>query len=108
MSLKPGNLRVSSPAFKLNGRIPKQYTADGENKSPPLEWTGTPTGTQQFALVCHDPDAPSEMGFTHWVVYGIPASTTKLLEGQPPDAFTSGVNDTGKHGYTGPAPPRGD
>jgi Raf kinase inhibitor-like YbhB/YbcL family protein len=107
MSLKLGNLRIASPAFQPLGRIPKRYAGDGENKSPPLEWSGAPAGTQQFALICHDPDAPLPDGFTHWVVYGIPGPTTKLAEGQLPTAFVAGVNGTGQPGYTGPYPPTG-
>ena len=96
---------LSSPAFHMDGAIPERFTADGENKSPPLRWNEATAGTKQFALVCHDPDAPLPQGFTHWVIYGIPASTTSLDAGCPPDAFTPGVNDAGKLGYTGPAPP---
>ena len=98
---------LSSPAFHMNGIIPERFTADGENKSPPLRWDEAPAGTKQFALVCHDPDAPRPEGFTHWVLYGVPASTTSLDEGRPPDAFTPGINGTGNPGYTGPAPPKG-
>jgi Raf kinase inhibitor-like YbhB/YbcL family protein len=107
MSLKLGNLKLTSSAFQPLGRMPKSNAGDGENKSPPLEWSGAPSGTQQFGLVCHDPDAPLPQGFTHWVVYGIPAATTRLPEGQPADAFVGGVNDTGKPGYVGPYPPNG-
>ncbi|MDG6914645.1 MAG: YbhB/YbcL family Raf kinase inhibitor-like protein [Nitrososphaerota archaeon] len=107
MSLKLGNLKISSTAFEQHGRIPKTYAGDGANKSPPLEWSGAPSGTQQFAIVCHDPDAPLPHGFTHWVVYGIPSTTTKLSEGQDASAFVAGVNDTGKAGYLGPYPPNG-
>ncbi len=107
MSLKLGNLRITSPAFPSMGSIPKRYGGDGENKSPPLEWTGAPAGTQQFALISHDPDAPMAHGFTHWVVYGIPSTTTKLAEAQGPSAFVAGLNDTGKPGYLGPYPPSG-
>jgi len=107
MSLKLGSLKVTSSAFKPLGTIPKTYGGDGGNKSPPLEWSGAPVGTQQFALICHDPDAPLPDGFTHWVVYGIPAGTTKLPEGQGPGAFSGGINGTGKAGYIGPYPPNG-
>ncbi len=89
------------------GRIPKRHGGDGEGKSPPLEWSGAPAGTQQLVLICHDPDAPMPGGFTHWVVYGIPPTTTKLLEGEGPNAFVAGVNGTGKPGYLGPYPPSG-
>jgi hypothetical protein len=107
MSLKLGSLSISSPAFAPSGRIDKKYAGDGGNLSPPLEWGGAPKGTKQFALVCHDPDAPRPQGFTHWVVYGIPASVTKLVEGQKPGAFTPGTNDAQKSGYMGPYPPTG-
>ena len=106
MSLKLGDLKIKSTAF-ASGRIPKRNAGDGENLSPPLEWSGAPKGTAEFALVCHDPDAPLVHGFTHWVLYGIPANATKLAEGQKPDAFTAGVNGTGKPGYMGPYPPNG-
>ena len=107
MSLKLGNLKVTSTAFSTSGRMNKKYGGDAGNQSPPLEWTGAPRGTREFALVCHDPDAPLPHGFTHWVVYGIPASVTKLPEGQKPGIFTAGVNGTGKPGYMGPYPPNG-
>jgi Raf kinase inhibitor-like YbhB/YbcL family protein len=105
--LKLGNFKVTSPAFGPGGRMDKKYGGDSGNMSPPLEWSGVPKGTKEFALICHDPDAPLPRGFTHWVVYGIPASVTKLAEGQGPDIFTAGVNDTGKPGYMGPYPPSG-
>ncbi|MDG6987811.1 MAG: YbhB/YbcL family Raf kinase inhibitor-like protein [Nitrososphaerota archaeon] len=107
MSLKLGSFRVTSPAFGPSGRMDKKYGGDAGNKSPPLEWSGAPKGTKEFALVCHDPDAPLPHGFTHWVLYGIPASVTRLSEGQGPDAFVGGVNGTHKAGYMGPYPPNG-
>jgi len=107
MSLKLGNFRIVSPAFTSLGKMPKRNAGDGENKSPPLEWSGAPPGTKQFALVCHDPDAPLHLGFTHWVVYGIPVATTKLSEAQSDSAYIPGLNDTGKPGYLGPYPPNG-
>lgn len=107
MSLKLGNMRVTSPAFATGEPMAKKYAGDGDNLSPPLEWSGAPNGTKQFALICHDPDAPLPHGFTHWVVCGIPASVTTLPEGQKPDIFVPGVNSTGKQGYMGPYPPNG-
>jgi len=107
MPLNLGNLRIKSPAFASLGRIPKRNAGDGENLSPPLEWGGAPAATREFALVCHDPDAPLVNGFTHWVLYGIPMGNTRLAEGQKPGAFTGGINSTGKAGYLGPYPPNG-
>jgi Raf kinase inhibitor-like YbhB/YbcL family protein len=103
--LNVADLAVSSPAFEPHGEIPARHLPDGENVSPALQWTGTPAGTQSFALVMHDPDAPLVDGFTHWVAYGIPADATGLPEGGG-DAV-AGVNSRGQPGYTGPAPPPG-
>ena len=107
MSLKLGKFKITSSGFQPMGRMTKRYGGDGDNLSPPLEWSDAPPGTQSFALICHDPDAPMPHGFTHWVVYGIPPTTTKLPEGQDANAFVSGLNDAGKHGYLGPYPPGG-
>jgi len=106
MSLKIGNLSVSSKAFEQHGRIPRKHTADGDNASPPLAWKGVPPGTRKLALVLHDPDAPLPKGFTHWVVYNIPPTAQGIPEGGGA-AFTQGLNGMGKQGYIGPAPPQG-
>jgi Raf kinase inhibitor-like YbhB/YbcL family protein len=107
MGLKLGNFKVTSSAFGPSGRMDKKYGGDAGNSSPPLEWSGAPAGTKEFALICHDPDAPLPHGFTHWVVYGIPSRITKLDAGQKSDVFTAGVNSTGEAGYMGPYPPNG-
>jgi Raf kinase inhibitor-like YbhB/YbcL family protein len=99
------DLRISSPAFGEHGRIPEVNTGDGRDLSPPLEWWGAPEGARSFALVVHDPDAPLVDGFTHWVLYGIPGSTTSLAEGST--SFVTGQNSFGNAGYNGPAPPPG-
>jgi Raf kinase inhibitor-like YbhB/YbcL family protein len=104
--LKLGNLNVSSKAFGQHGKIPRQYTGEGDNTSPPIEWKGLPQGTRQLALVCHDPDAPLPNGFTHWVVYGITPDTDGIPEGGG-QAFVQGLNDAGRPGYIGPGPPPG-
>src|SRR5581483_4078712 len=76
------DLRISSPAFDGHRRIPERHTADGDDVSPPLRWSGAPEGTRAFAVVVHDPDAPLVDGFTHWVAYGISASAEGLDEGE--------------------------
>jgi Raf kinase inhibitor-like YbhB/YbcL family protein len=103
--LNVADLRVSSSAFGTHGRIPERHTGDGEDVSPPIEWSGVPEGTRSFAVVVHDPDAPLVDGFTHWVVYGIPGDAAGLDE----DAqdHVSGQNSMGNAGYNGPAPPPG-
>lgn len=106
MRLNIKDLRISSPAFTNLEKIPKRYTSEGENISPPLKWSGLPPGTQQLALICHDPDAPLPRGFTHWTIYGISPTVTQVAEASG-NKFTEGTNSADKLGYTGPAPPKG-
>lgn len=117
-ALAAGKLKLSSPDFKNNGPLPDKYAYNswgctGENVSPALEWGTPPEGTKSFALLVHDPDAPTGgAGFWHWIVYDIPATTTSLPEGAgsgtglPPGA-KQGRNDFGTVGYGGPCPPPG-
>jgi len=104
-------IKIKSPAFEEGGMIPKQYTCDGRDISPPLEWTSIPEGTQSFALICDDPDAP--MGtWVHWVLFDLPPNINSLPENIPPDRILpngakQGTNDFGNIGYGGPCPPRG-
>jgi Raf kinase inhibitor-like YbhB/YbcL family protein len=105
------SLELTSTAFQQGGAIPKEYTADGRNAPPPLRWTDPPAGTQSFALVCEDPDAPRGT-FTHWVLFNVPADVRELSEqasqeAVPPNGATQGRNDFGKVGYGGPSPPPG-
>lgn len=98
---------LRSPAFEHGRAVPRRFTCDGDNVSPPLEWTGAPAGTVRFALVLDDPDAPSGT-FTHWLVCDLPAEQTRIDEGIPLDGIAmEGVNDFGREGYGGPCPPRG-
>lgn len=106
MGLNIKDLRIGSSAFTNLEPIPKLYTCDGENISPPLEWSGLPAGTRQLALICHDPDAPLPYGFTHWTIYNILPTVSQL--GQAGGSkFTEGTNSAEQLGYTGPAPPVG-
>jgi Raf kinase inhibitor-like YbhB/YbcL family protein len=102
-------LKVSSPAFAEGSTIPKKYTGDGENLSPPLSWSGAPPDTRSFAMICEDPDAPSGT-FRHWAVGNIPADENGLSEGVGREQASGGEfarNDFGHAAYDGPAPPRG-
>lgn len=108
---EPTTLSLTSPAFQPGQRIPTDYTQDGRNVSPPLAWGDLPPGTESLALICEDPDAPRGM-YSHWVAFNLPADVRGLPEGVPdqptlPDGTVQGVNDGGKPGYTGPAPPPG-
>jgi Raf kinase inhibitor-like YbhB/YbcL family protein len=97
-------MRLRSPAFEDGSTIPRKYTRDGENRSPPLEWSGAPPGTRSFLVVMEDPDAPSGM-FRHWAVYNVPPGNSALPEGAPVEAL--GINDFGRRAYDGPEPPKG-
>lgn len=102
--------QLKSPAFRDQSRIPERYTADGENLSPPLEWSDPPPGTRSFALIVEDPDAPAGV-FRHWGLYNIDAEQRMLPEGAgrapKQEHLGSGINDFGQASYRGPAPPKG-
>lgn len=106
MGLNIQDLTVTSPSFKFAQPMPAKHAYDGDNLSPEIAWSGTPDGTREIAVICHDPDAPLPYGFTHWVVYGIPPETSRLPEGDG-SQFTLGVTNFGSTGYGGPAPPPG-
>jgi Raf kinase inhibitor-like YbhB/YbcL family protein len=102
---------LKTPAFQAGGEIPKQYTCEGEDLSPGLQWSDAPKGTQSFALIAEDPDAPSGT-YTHWVLYDLPPSVAELPQGLPRKEHLKfgglqGTNDFGKIGYGGPCPPAG-
>ena len=106
-------MKVQSTAFAEGAAIPKLYTCDGRDITPPLAWSEPPPGSKQLALVCDDPDAPVGV-FTHWVLYGLPATTRSLPENLPKDALVKnpagaqqGTNDFNRVGYGGPCPPKG-
>lgn len=110
-------LIVTSEALEAGKPIPIEFTGDGADLSPPLAWTGAPQGTQSFALICDDPDAPTPQPWVHWVIYAIPGEVTELPAGiakEPaltqPEALKGvkqGKNGWGQVGYRGPAPPPG-
>ncbi len=104
------SLSLSSPAFQSNQRIPNQFSRDGGNLSPPIEWRGAPQGTRSFALIVEDPDAPQRT-FRHWAAYDIPGDARRLAEGigsrEQGAAMLMGTNDFGNVQYDGPQPPQG-
>jgi phosphatidylethanolamine-binding protein (PEBP) family uncharacterized protein len=72
--------QLTSTAFQQGQTIPKEYTADGRNTSPPLKWTEPPDRTRSLALVCEDPDAPPGT-FSHWVAFNLATEQRELGEG---------------------------
>lgn len=110
-------IQVTSSAFSAGQPIPRKYTGEGEDVSPPLAWSGVPAGTQELALIVDDPDAPTPEPWVHWVLYKIPADCKGLPEGvqkvlrpQEPPGALQGKNSwpSGQTiGYRGPMPPPG-
>jgi Raf kinase inhibitor-like YbhB/YbcL family protein len=110
---------LRSPDIANGGKISdaqvfNAFGCSGHNVSPALSWSNAPAGTKSFALLVHDPDAPTGSGWWHWVVYNIPASTTSLPAdaGDPkknliPGGAVQGRTDFGTPGYGGPCPPPG-
>ena len=97
-----------------NAQVFNEFGCKGGNVSPALAWSGAPAGTQSFALLMHDPDAPTGSGWWHWIVYNIPPGTSALAagagdpkKGQMPAGAVQGRNDYGSAGYGGPCPPPG-
>jgi Raf kinase inhibitor-like YbhB/YbcL family protein len=104
-------IKVTSPAFAEDEKIPSQYACDGDNISPPLNWEKVPDGTKSIALIVDDPDAPGGT-FVHWVLYDLPAHLEGLPEDLPRDKSfpiggEQGINSSDELGYLGPCPPSG-
>jgi Raf kinase inhibitor-like YbhB/YbcL family protein len=106
---------ISSPAFSDGGKIPRQYTCEGPDTSPPIGWSGAPDGTKSLALIVDDPDAPDpakpQRVYVHWVVYNIPPDSKGFGEDASNKGLPSGAqvgkNDWDKTQYGGPCPPIG-
>lgn len=107
-AIMKGTMKITSPAFKHNGKIPQKYTCEGENISPPLAFSDIPEGTKSLVLLMDDPDVPKSLKpdgmFDHWVVFNISPDTRIVAEGTPPPGV-QGLNGVGKKGYIGPCPP---
>jgi Raf kinase inhibitor-like YbhB/YbcL family protein len=105
-------LTITSPAFKNDGAIPREYTCEGPDTAPELQWSGAPANAKSFALIVDDPDAPDpkapKMTYVHWVLYDIPASATGIPKGgKTPAGSRDGKNDWKRTGWGGPCPPIG-
>jgi Raf kinase inhibitor-like YbhB/YbcL family protein len=112
MTENVAKLTVESDSFKHNGTIPKKHVfhgmgAGGDNVSPHVRWSGAPKETKSFALTIWDPDAPTTVGYWHWLVFNIPANCTEIQEGKVPHGAIEGYTDFGVSQYGGPAPPPG-
>jgi Raf kinase inhibitor-like YbhB/YbcL family protein len=101
-----GDFKLTSTAFQDGQPIPRTFTCQGANTSPPLEWSGVPAGTQQLALIMDDPDAPSG-NFVHWVMWSFTPDQGPIAAGKVPLTAIQGNNGSGNEKYTGPCPPSG-
>ncbi|HKI16740.1 MAG TPA: YbhB/YbcL family Raf kinase inhibitor-like protein [Isosphaeraceae bacterium] len=108
------SLKVLSPVFSEGTPIPRRYTGDGEDLSPPLSWSGLPAAARELALIVDDPDAPTKEPWVHWVIYNLPSTLSELAEGITPIAHApvapgvvQGKNSWNSVGFQGPAPPKG-
>ncbi|MGH1487294.1 MAG: YbhB/YbcL family Raf kinase inhibitor-like protein [Cellvibrionaceae bacterium] len=104
-------LTLTSSAFEHKGELPKKYSCNGDDISPPLTISGAPEGTQSFVLIMDDPDAPDGT-WIHWVVYNLPGTTTEIPENAPTqhtwdDGTMQGRNSWSEAKYGGACPPDG-
>lgn len=118
----PYSLLPTVPSFSLMSNdvtdgqaMEATFSQSGDNVSPHLRWTGAPDDTKSYAVTCFDPDAPTPSGFWHWTVFDLPSHTVEVVRGAGaadgtmlPGRAMNVRNDTGAHGYAGPAPPPGD
>ncbi|MBR0839621.1 YbhB/YbcL family Raf kinase inhibitor-like protein [Bradyrhizobium liaoningense] len=100
-------MKLVSSAFADGAAVPRRYTCDGENLSPPLRWSDVPEGARSLVLLCDDPDAPGGT-WRHWAVYDIPPAVTEFTVNAAHNTkMKQAVNDFRKVGYGGPCPPHG-
>jgi Raf kinase inhibitor-like YbhB/YbcL family protein len=110
------NFTVTSSLFRDGDTMPMSMVhqwAGGQNTSPDLSWTGAPAGAVSYALSMYDPDAPTTVGFVHWLLFNIDPSVTSLAAGagaagSNPQGSGMGYTDFGNSDYGGAAPPPGD
>lgn len=98
----PSSMTVSSAAFG-QGVLPGRYTCHGAKTSPPLNWSGAPSGTKSYAIVVDDAAAPITP-YIYWIVFDIPSATTDVQDGQLPPGARQADNSTGQTGYAAPCP----
>ena len=106
---------VKPDATIAAAHVYKGFGCEGGNVSPSLAWKDAPAGTRSFAVTVFDPDAPTDSGWWHWIVFNIPSDVTSLpagagdpASGKAPKGATQSKSDFGQQGYGGPCPPQGD
>lgn len=99
-------MELKSPAFRDSQYIPKKYTCEGDDTSPPLQISAVPEGAESLVLIIKDPDAPNG-DWIHWLVWNIDPQTQEIKKGSVPEGAVEGVTSFGAPGYRGPCPPGG-
>lgn len=99
-------MKIESPAFKNEERIPTKYTCDGRNINPPLNFSEVPSQAKSLALIVDDPDSPTG-NFTHWIIWNIAVNKKGFEEDYMAGDEVEGTNDFGDIGYGGPCPGSG-
>jgi Raf kinase inhibitor-like YbhB/YbcL family protein len=97
-------MKIQSPAFGEGERIPQQYTCEGPNISPPLQFTDVPAEAKSLVLMIEDPDAPAKP-WVHWLVFNIPPQCGGFAEGAVAEGAQEGLCNGNTFGYEGPCPP---
>lgn len=110
-SKAPQTIKVTSSSFQAGQAIETRFSFNqfgcvGQNTAPKIAWSGAPANTKSYVLIAHDPDAPTGVGFFHWLVINLPATTTSI-DGTLPETARELRNDYGAFGYGGPCPPKG-
>ncbi len=115
---QPAHLTVTSTFFREGDTLPNRMVFDGMgckggNESPDLSWAGAPRETKSFAITMYDPDAPTTVGFWHWILFNIDGKTTAIEAGagrkhHAPHGSTLGYTDYGDSEFGGACPPPGD
>lgn len=102
----PATLALTSPAFQDGAAVPRRFTCDGDNVSPPLAWTGVPDDARALAVVVTDPDAPNGT-YVHWILFDLDPTIRSLSAGEVPAGAHQAKNSAGNSRYDGPCPPSG-
>ncbi len=100
-------MRLFSSAFRNGEPIPRQYSRDGADQSPPLHIEGVPVTAKSLVLIVEDPDAPRGT-FTHWILFNLDPKRVEIEEDQVPEEARQGTSDWGQLGWGGPKPPSGE
>ncbi len=99
-------MQITSPSFAHNEVIPTLYTCQGEDISPPLQFSDIPANAISLALIVDDPDAPNH-DWVHWLIWNIPPTTVEIPENISKNFGVQGITSFGRSGYGGPCPPSG-